>query len=62
MGDIEKHHFDREIINKWVIAENNHFIDSYFEKYNLLQYNSNGFIGYIYIDHIAGISLRIHSL
>ena len=62
MEDIKKSHFDREIINKWAIAENNQLIDSISEKFDLKQYNSNGFIGYIYIDHMVGISLQIHSL
>ncbi len=62
MEDIKKSHFDREIINKWVIAENNRYIDSLINMCDLKHFNSNSFIGYIYIDHMIGISLRVHVL
>lgn len=57
-----KKYSDREIINKWILANNNPLTKELLKKTGLGDYPANGFIGFCYIDHDAGISIRIQAL
>jgi len=58
----EKHHPDREIINRWVIVKNNPGIENILAGKGLKHHNTNGCIGFFYVDHAEGISLRVRAL
>ncbi len=55
-------HSDRDIINRWAIAGINPCISRILAEKDLTDPRANGCIGFFYVDHDEGISLRIHSL
>lgn len=59
----ETHQYsDREMIHRWAIVGRNPGIDYLLDRKGLKGHDVNGGIGYIYVDHHQGISLRIHAL
>lgn len=62
MNPLKSQYSDREIINKWIVAFNNLLVENLLSKMDLKKFNTNSFIGFCYVDHDAGISIRIHAL
>lgn len=62
MTDGEKHYSDREIISRWAIFENIPAIGRILAGRGFAPSDGNGVIGYFYVDHDEGISVRIHAL
>lgn len=53
---------DREIVNRWAVAEINTPISDLLSGKGLLLPDADSCIGYFYVDHEEGILFRIHSL
>ncbi len=53
---------DREIINRWAVAEIDPGISRLLSAKGPVHPDANGCIGYFYIDHEEGITFRIHAL
>lgn len=53
---------DREIINRWAIAEIDAGISGILSAKGLMQPDADRCIGFFYVDHEEGITFRIHSL
>ncbi|HNS82869.1 MAG TPA: hypothetical protein PKL26_03885 [Methanolinea sp.] len=53
---------DREIIGRWAILKRNPAIDHILAGRGLAPTGGEGVIGYFYVDHEEGISVRIHAL
>ncbi len=61
MIDGEKHYSDREIMSRWAIVRMNPAIHRILSARGLDDSRINGIIGFFYVDHDEGISLRIHA-
>lgn len=53
---------DREIVNRWAVAEINGAVSDLLSGKGLLLPDADSCIGYFYVDHEEGILFRIHSL
>lgn len=62
MNDRLTHHSDREIINRWAIAEINPAISHILSGKRLMHPDADTCIGFFYVDHKEGITFRIHTL
>lgn len=62
MTQEDKPYSDREIICRWAIFETDPAIDRILAGRGRSPSEGNGVIGYIYVDHEEGISLRVHTL
>lgn len=62
MSAISNRFSDREIINKWIVARYNPLFIHSLEKLEIKGYQANGLIGFAYVDHDTGISIRVFAL
>lgn len=62
MNSETQHYSDREMIQRWAIVGRNSCIDHLLDTRGFKDLDVNGGIGYFYVDHHEGISLRIHAL
>lgn len=53
---------DRRIVNRWIFARDSISIIQLLGKQAGKELQGDGFIGYIYVDHNAGISMKLHAL
>jgi len=62
MNDRTAPYSDREIIDRWAIAEIDAGISRILSERGLMRPDADGCIGFFYVDHEEGITFRIHSL
>ena len=62
MNDGMTRHSDREIINRWAVAEIDPGISHILSEKGLMHRTQDRCIGFFYVDHEEGITFRIHSL
>jgi uncharacterized protein YegJ (DUF2314 family) len=55
-------HPDRDIIYRLAVAEFSPYVSGILVEKNLVHPDANGFVGFFYVDHDEGISLRIYAL
>ena len=55
-------HSDREVINRWAVAEIGPGISRILSEKGLMHRTQDRCIGFFYVDHEEGITFRIHSL
>lgn len=62
MNERTRRYTDREIINRWAIAEIDADISRIISEKGLTHPDADSCIGFFYVDHTEGITFRIHTL